>query len=50
MFQRKLEDEVKKDQKEKKENQEVLKSLKMDKERLMEEQQRYRNTAENMKN
>lgn len=45
LFQRKLEEEVKKDQKEKRENQDVLKSLKMDKERLMEEQQRCRHTG-----
>ncbi|XP_011609465.2 E3 ubiquitin-protein ligase TTC3 isoform X1 [Takifugu rubripes] len=38
LFQQKLEEEVKKDQKEKKANQEVLKSLKVKREQLMEEQ------------
>lgn len=41
LFQRKLEEEVKNDQKEKKENQEVLKSLKKEREQFIEEQQRY---------
>lgn len=40
LFQQKLEEEVKKDQKEKKSNQEVLKSLKLDIEKLVEEQGR----------
>ncbi|XP_061607738.1 E3 ubiquitin-protein ligase TTC3 isoform X2 [Phyllopteryx taeniolatus] len=38
LFQQKLEEEVKKDQKEKKANQEVLKTLKMEMEKLVEEQ------------
>ncbi|KAM9846522.1 E3 ubiquitin-protein ligase TTC3 isoform 2-T2 [Aulostomus maculatus] len=38
LFQQKLEEEVKKDQKEKKSNQEVLKSLKQEREELLEEQ------------
>ncbi|XP_055370636.1 E3 ubiquitin-protein ligase TTC3 isoform X2 [Betta splendens] len=38
LFQQKLEEEVKKDQKEKKANQEALKSLKLDTEKLVEEQ------------
>lgn len=37
LFQHKLEEEVKKDQKEKKANQEVLKSLKLEIEKLVEE-------------
>lgn len=40
LFQHKLEEEVRKDQKEKKANQEVLKSLKVEIERLVEEQER----------
>lgn len=42
MFQKNLEEEVKKDQKEKKANHEVLKSLKVERERLVEEQKRYK--------
>lgn len=41
MFQRNLEEEVKRDHKEKKDNQELLKSLKMEKEQFIKEQQRY---------
>lgn len=41
LFQQKLEEEVKKDQKEKKANQEVLKSLKLEIEELVEEHGRY---------
>lgn len=41
MFQHKLEEEVKKDQKEKKANQEVLKSLKQEIEELVEEHERW---------
>lgn len=41
LFQQKLEEEVRKDQKEKKTNQEVLKSLKLEIEELVEEQGRY---------
>lgn len=41
LFQQKLEEEVKKDQNEKKANQEVLKSLKVEIEDLQEEQKRY---------
>lgn len=40
LFQQKLEEEVKNDQKEKKANQEVLKSLKMEIEELMDEHMR----------
>lgn len=40
MFQQKLEEEVKKDQKEKKSNQEELKALKTEVEHLVEEQAR----------
>ena len=41
LFQQKLEEELKKDQKEKKANQEVLKSLKLNIEELVEEHGRY---------
>ncbi|XP_071387852.1 E3 ubiquitin-protein ligase TTC3 isoform X1 [Centroberyx affinis] len=41
LFQQKLEEEVKKDQKEKKSNQEVLKSLKMEIEQLVEDQESH---------
>lgn len=42
LFQQKLEEEVKNDQKEKKANQQVLKSLKLEREQLIEEQKRYK--------
>ena len=44
LFQQKLEEELRKDQKEKKANQEVLKSLKLAIEKLVEEQGRYGQT------
>lgn len=47
LFQRKLEEAVKQDQKEKKANQELLKSLKMEKEGFLKEQQRYQRLTAN---
>uniref|UniRef100_A0A3P9JLH2 RING-type E3 ubiquitin transferase n=1 Tax=Oryzias latipes TaxID=8090 RepID=A0A3P9JLH2_ORYLA len=49
MFQQKLEEDLKKDQKEKKANQETLKALKVEKEQLLEEQVRFTKRVEENK-